>query len=138
MKLRLQRSVMSGGFTIGKLYIDGKYYCDTLEDTDRMLEDHPHAKVYGETAIPRGTYDVIITMSNRFRRELPLLKNVPGFEGIRIHPGNGPQDTEGCILVGTLNDRGDRVVMSRVTFDGLFKILDKAYHTNDLITITVE
>ena len=138
MKLRLHRSVLSDRYTIGKLYVDGKYHCDTLEDTDRALEAHPDAKIYGKTAIPRGTYDVIISMSNRFKRELPLLKNVPGFDGIRIHPGNTHEDTDGCVLVGVLSDSGDRVVMSRVTFDGLFKLLDRAYDANDPIVMTVE
>jgi hypothetical protein len=138
MKLRLFRSVMANRYTVGRLYVDGKYHCDTLEDTDRRLEDNPGAKVYGKTAIPRGTYDVLITMSNRFKRELPLLKNVPGFEGIRIHPGNTHEDTDGCVLVGVLADSSDRMILSRATFNGLFKLLERAYDANDPIVMTVE
>jgi hypothetical protein len=138
MKLHLKRTVCAKAYTLGRLHVNGKYECDTLEDADRQLENNPEDKVYGETCIPRGTYDVIITMSNRFKRELPLIKDVPGFEGIRIHPGNTHEDTHGCILVGVLADSGDRIVMSRTTFDGLFQRMERAYDAKEPITITVE
>ena len=99
MKLKLIRDTFSDESTIGKLYIDGEYFCETLEDKDRYLEAGGK-KVYGKTCIPRGTYEVTITMSNRFKKELPLLLNVPQFEGIRIHAGNTAADTDGCILLG--------------------------------------
>lgn len=99
MKLKLTRDTFSDESTIGKLYIDGKYFCETLEDKDRYLEGGG-IKEYGKTCIPRGDYGVTITMSNRFKKELPLLLNVPQFEGIRIHAGNTAADTDGCILLG--------------------------------------
>ena len=99
MKLKLTRDTFSDESTIGKLYIDGEYFCETLEDKDRYLEAGGK-KEYGKTCIPRGIYGVTITMSNRFKKELPLLLNVPQFEGIRIHAGNTAADTDGCILLG--------------------------------------
>lgn len=85
--------------TFGKMFIDGKYFGETLEDTDRELESGGE-KVYGQTAIPRGRYPVDITPSRRFKREMPEVLNVPGFEGVRIHGGNTEADTLGCPLLG--------------------------------------
>lgn len=98
MKLTLKRIALKPDYTIGKLYIDGKYYCDTLEDPVRDLDNEP--KVPGKTAIPAGAYSVRVTFSPKFGRDLPLIENVPHFNGIRIHRGNTPADTAGCILVG--------------------------------------
>ena len=98
-KIKIIRDTFSDESTIGKLYIDGEYFCETLEDKDRFLEAGG-VKIYGKTCIPRGTYQLAITMSNRFKKELPLLLNVPQFEGIRIHAGNTAADTDGCILLG--------------------------------------
>ena len=106
MKLLLTRTAKRPTYTIGKLYIDGEYFCDTLEDTDRGLrQDMPlseikRIKVANETAIPTGTYDVIVNMSPKFGRMLPRLLNVHGFDGVLIHRGNTDKDTSGCILVG--------------------------------------
>jgi len=106
MELKLYRKIYSKNSTIGELFINGTFYCFTLEDLcrdlnrDGDLKDPGEAKVYGKTAIPAGRYQVIINMSNRFKKLMPLLVNVPGFEGIRIHNGNTPAHTEGCILVG--------------------------------------
>lgn len=100
MKLTLKRIFLGTDYTIGKLYIDGEYFCDTLEDTVR------DEKIPGETAIPCGIYDVVVNMSNKFKRKLPLLLNVPNFTGIRIHRGNTAKDTEGCILVGENREKG--------------------------------
>ncbi len=131
MKLTLKRIFLTDNYTIGKLYIDGVIFCDTLEDkVRRFTEDDP--KLYGKTAIPSGVYDVIITYSNRFKRELPLLMKVPHFEGIRIHSGNTHEDTEGCILVG-VNDIKGKVTKSRVTFNKLFDLMKQA----DNITIEI-
>lgn len=98
MKLTLKRIALKSDYTIGKLYIDGKYFCDTLEDTVRDLTKDP--KIPGATAIPAGTYRVSVTYSPKFGRDLPLVENVPYFTGIRIHRGNTAADTSGCILVG--------------------------------------
>ncbi len=102
MQLRLVREPTIGGATLGVLFCDGVYFSFTLEDPIREVAGAPVAswKVHGHTAIPAGRYRVMVTWSPRFNRVLPLLVAVPGFEGIRIHRGNRPQDTEGCILVG--------------------------------------
>ncbi len=108
MKLLLKRIALRDTYTIGKLYIDGQFFSETLEDAVR------ETKVYGETAIDKGTYKVIVTLSPRFKRYLPLLLNVPKFEGVRIHRGNTAADTHGCILVGQ-NKAVGRLVNSATT-----------------------
>ena len=125
MKLHLQRTERGDRYTMGRLAIDGEPFCDTLEPTDRHLEAatmRPEQKVFGQTAIPTGTYPVVLTYSPRFKRTLPLLKNVPHFEGIRIHPGNSAADTSGCILVGCRLHSG-RLTDSRQTLRQLMKAL---------------
>lgn len=138
MKLVLTRTMLNAKSTIGKLVVDDMFFCYTLEDKDRYLETNPEAKVYGETAIPRGRYQVIIDFSGRFQRELPRLLLVPGFEGIRIHPGNTDKDTHGCILVGSSVVNDDFIGNSRATFDRLFTILDDAYARGQEIWIEVK
>lgn len=98
MKLLLKRIAKKDAYTIGKLYIDGVYFCDTLEDKVRDLI--VEKKVMHETAIPPGSYKVVVNKSPKFQRELPRLLDVPYFEGILIHRGNTARDTSGCILVG--------------------------------------
>lgn len=88
------------GYTRGKLYRDGRFLCETLEDEDRFLENGVTEKVYGRTAIPRGRYRLQNTMSKKFGKVLPLLLDVPGYAGVRIHGGNSAANTLGCILVG--------------------------------------
>ena len=125
MKLHLQRTERGDRYTMGRLAIDGVAFCDTLEPTDRHLDAatmRPEQKVFGQTAIPTGTYPVVLTYSPRFKRTLPLLKNVPYFEGIRIHPGNSTTDTAGCILVGRRLHSG-RLTDSRQTMRQLMKTL---------------
>ena len=126
MKIEVKRLHRTQNSTIGELTIDGKFECYTLEDTERDI------KIKGETAIPKGTYKVIINQSNRFKKLLPLLINVPNFEGVRIHPGNSNHDTEGCILVG-MNRSSDYITKSRKAFDSLFKKMKDAKN----ITITI-
>lgn len=128
MELELKRIAKRDDYTIGNLSIDGTYFCDTLEDTDRGIDwgmssrDIAYRKIKAKTAIPTGKYEVRLTLSPRFGRVLPLLMNVKGFEGVRIHPGNRAEDTEGCILVG-LNKVKGQVIESRKTFDELYRIL---------------
>jgi len=106
MELLLARTTRTEESTIGLLSINGAFQCYTLEDVDRHITQGTHIdtikerKVYGKTAIPSGRYEVAMTFSNRFKQYMPLLLNVPGFEGVRIHPGNKAADTEGCILLG--------------------------------------
>ena len=112
--------------------VDGATECFTLEDVVRSSGE----KVAGKTAIPSGTYSVTITPSNRFKRDLPLVENVPGFEGIRIHPGNTAEDTEGCILVG--RTRGTTWVgESRAAFASLFEKIKEAIDDGDKVTLEV-
>lgn len=106
-KVEIKRTFKGAEYTIGKLYIDGAYFCDTLEDTVRTGE-----KIAGKTAIPAGTYKVKMTWSPRFKRYLPEILNVPNFSGVRIHAGNSALDTEGCVLLG-LNKVKARVVCSK-------------------------
>jgi hypothetical protein len=99
--------------------VDDEFECYTLEDRQRMV------KIHGKTAIPDGRYEVTISQSSRFGRELPLLLNVPNFEGVRIHPGNTAEDTEGCILVGETTS-GTSIGKSKVAFERLFDKLKAA------------
>lgn len=104
MKLLLKRVALRATYTIGKLYIDDRYWCDTLEDRVRDLGKEN--KVPGETAIPSGTYDVVVNISPKFKRILPRLLRVPYFDGILIHRGNTAKDSAGCILVGENREVG--------------------------------
>lgn len=120
MKLLVRRIALQPTYTIGKLYIDGEYFCDTLEDRVRDLSRE--AKVAGQTAIPEGRYMVSVTMSPRFGRLLPLLHDVPQFTGVRIHSGNTAKDTQGCILVGYNREKG-KVLDSRATEKRLVELM---------------
>lgn len=131
MNLRLDRDWPLLDRTIGRLYVEDTFFAFTCEDRIRH-----GPKVKGQTAIPAGTYSVVITYSPKFQRDLPLVKDVPGFEGIRFHPGNTEADTEGCILVGWTKDSGG-VYDSRKAFDALFMRLSVAFKKNDPITLTI-
>ena len=150
MKLLLHRIARRETYTIGRLYVDGKYFCDTLEDTDRGLSQalpvtvNRAKKRAGVTAIPVGTYRVTLGVrSPRFAKSakyqfcdgrLPRLINVPAFDGVLIHIGNTPKDTEGCILVGK-NTQVGKVLESTATFRKLYEVLRGA---TDYIYITIE
>ena len=121
MLIEVKRFEFKDTYTVGKMYIDNIYECYTLEDVVRK-----GAKVNGQTAIPTGTYNLIINHSNRFNRDLPLLENVPNVTGVRIHAGNTSAHTEGCILVGTTWSGKDFIGNSRVAFNKLFEKLKKA------------
>jgi len=100
MKITVKRTFKGAEYTIGKLYIDGAYFCDTLEDTVREV------KIAGKTAIPAGKYKVKKTYSPRFKKQLPEILHVPNFSGVRIHAGNTAKDTEGCLLLGLNKVKG--------------------------------
>lgn len=152
MKLLLRRVAKKGNYTIGKLYIDDKYECDTLEDTDRgltqttPLSSIQKIKVTHKTAIPTGTYKVLMNVvsprfggmdfykTNANGGRVPRLMNVPGFDGILIHVGNTAEDTSGCIIVGQ-NKVVGKVLNSKQTFIKLYKKLQTA---NNNITITIK
>jgi hypothetical protein len=120
MKLRLERKEFTEDSTIGDFYVNDSWFAFSLEDTVR----EPGVKVVGKTAIPAGNYEVIVDYSNRFKRRLPRLIDVPMFEGIRIHSGNKPADTEGCILLGMTKDK-DFIGQSRSTVEAFIILLDK-------------
>ena len=153
MKLRVDRRYKKDTYTIGYLYVDGVRFCNTLEDRDRGLKQSDSLsmiksrKVYGETAIPTGTY--IVTMdvvsgkyasSDWYRKlcggKMPRLLGVPGFEGILIHPGNTALDTLGCILVGRNTAKG-KLTASRETFAALYAKMTAAAKRGERITIEI-
>ena len=150
MRLTLKRLYKLKDYTIGRLYVDGVYFCDTLEDTDRgltsamLLGTIQRLKRPGKTAIPTGTYFVDMkTVSPRFKSRkwakayggrVPRLQGVRGFDGVLIHPGNTAADTDGCILVGKNKVKG-KVVDSVETYTQLFELLDMAA---DYITIEIK
>lgn len=153
MKLLLRRIFKGPRYTIGKLFINGVYECDTLEDQDRgltsqmSLEEIKAKKVYEVTAIPTGTYSInMTTVSPKFKDRawakpykgiLPRLENVKGYEGVLIHVGNKAEDTLGCILVGENKVKG-QVINSTATFYELMTVLLKAQSAGEVIELTIE
>lgn len=141
MKLRLERRWPKKTYTIGRLYVNGELFCNTLEDAVADLNkngrfDGAEKKVYGETAIPYGTYKIIYNWSPRFGRNLPRLIDVNHYEGVLIHPGNSTKDTLGCILVG-LNKEVGRLTQSRLYSDKLNKLIESAQKHGEPITIEI-
>lgn len=146
MKIELKRIARKETYTIGRLSVDGRYVCDTLEDKDRDQNrngrfDGAEKKVYAQTAIPNGTYKVTLEHSPKFSpryggRKIPYLHNVPHFEGILIHTGNTADDSAGCILVGTNSTTG-RITDSLAAFNKLLPMLEQAVARKEEITITV-
>lgn len=149
MKLLLKRIAKKENYTIGKLYIDGKYFSDTIEDKDRGLSQDmsltqiKKIKVSNETAIPTGTYDITLqvtspkfknkTWAQPYGGKIPRLLNVPGFEGVLCHPGSDQNSTSGCLIVGQ-NTIVGKVTNSQNTFH---KLMSKLKGQQD-ITITIE
>ena len=123
MNLVLIRHARRADYTIGRLEDEnGMKISDTLEPTWRDYKGG-ELKIPKKSAIPEGTYRVVITKSQRFGKYLPLLVGVPGFEGVRIHSGNTSRDTEGCILVGQ-NLQVGKVLWSRITLEKLMKLIE--------------
>lgn len=143
MELELHRDVFSENSTTGKLYVDGAFQCFTLEDKDRgllqsdSLDELKQKKIYGKTAIPKGRYPVIITYSEHFGKDMPLLVNVPDYDGVRIHSGNVAADTLGCILVGQARTL-DEVINSRIAFAPLWEKIKNAIDNNQKVFITIQ
>lgn len=138
MKLTLKRKFLNDKYTVGDLFIDGKFFCNTIEDKVRELSvTCPYTskgqsckckgKIYAQTAIPAGIYKVTMEYSPRFKRKLPLLHNVPHFLGILIHSGNDETASAGCLIVGNNTIKG-KVINSRITSDKLNTILSKEKH----------
>ena len=123
MRLVLTRHARRADYTIGRLEDEnGKKICDTLEPIWRNY-DGGEMKIPRKSAIPEGSYRVVVTKSQRFGKYLPLLVGVPGFEGVRIHAGNTSRDTEGCILVGQ-NLQIGKVLWSRITLEKLMELIE--------------
>lgn len=141
MELRLERLWPKAEYTVGRLYIDGELFCNTLEDKVADMNrngelDGTERKVPGKTAIPYGTYKIFYGWSPRFGRNLPRLLNVTAFDGILIHPGNTAEDSAGCILVGRNTEVG-RLTQSRLYSDELNKRIDIAQRRGEPITIEI-
>jgi hypothetical protein len=130
MELTIKRTDKTPSRTFGSLYVDGKWLCYTLEDAVRG------SKIAGKTAIPAGTYQVIISFSPRFGRDMPILLNVPKFSGVRIHSGNTEDDTDGCLLVG-LDRTEDRLVDSRAAYRVLFNKIKAALDSGEEVFLYV-
>jgi hypothetical protein len=125
------------GAQLGEMFINSVRECFTLEDEVRETADPVTVwKVPGKTAIPRGRYQVIVNKSARFKRLMPLLVNVPGFSGVRIHPGNDAADTEGCILIGQ-ECAGNLIFKSRAAFAVFFPKLQAALAQGEPVFCTV-
>lgn len=143
MELSIKRIHFNDVATIGQLFINGKVYCYTLEDTDRgltqkmSLSQIEKLKIHSKTAIPYGKYDVGITFSNRFKKLMPQIFDVNGFAGIRIHSGNTSEDTEGCILVGRKLINDNFISESRIVYNKLFTLLQE-FCKNEKVTITIQ
>lgn len=133
MKIKILRKDFAADFTISDVLVNDKFECYCIEDTVRA-PDQP--KVPGKTAIPYGTYDLIVNMSNRFKKDLPLLLDVPNFAGIRIHTGNTSVDTEGCLIPGKIKQKG-RVLQSREAFNALFDKIKAAIANGEKVTVEV-
>lgn len=138
MKLLLERDVKAPMFTLGKLSVNGVMQFYTVEDKVREVSGVPVAewKVAGKTAIPVGTYRIIISYSQRFKKFLPLLLNVKGFQGIRIHAGNTDKDTEGCLLIGTARTK-EGVANSRYACKLLQDAMEAAMKRGEVVTIEI-
>ena len=154
MELKIERKYKKDTYTIGNLYIDGKWFSNTLEDKDRglrqtmSLEEINRIKVYGETAIPTGRYiirmDIVSPKYNsvkwyrdNFKGRMPRFESVKGYSGVLIHPGNTCLDTLGCVLVGINKVKG-KVVESRDYFKRFWKQLEEAYKRGETIYLTIE
>lgn len=142
MNILVRRIARKDTYTIGRMYIGTKYFCDVLEDKDRgltqstPLSDIKRIKVQNETAIPAGTYKVVVNRSPKFGRNLPRLLDVPGFDGILIHRGNTNKDTSGCLLVGENKEIG-KVINSTGYETKLVELLTKAQLNGEKIEITI-
>ena len=136
MELLLKRDVFTEVSTQGQLSVNGEFECFTLEDKDRKLENGG-TKVFGETAIPRDRYKVELDWSPHFGKDMPHILDVPQFEGVRIHPGNYPRDTEGCILVGKERYE-DFIRDSKIAFDALLAKLNLAWAQGEEVWLTID
>ena len=135
MKIEVNRIFKASNYTIGELSVNNNYVCDTLEDKVRVDGE----KVYAETAVPTGTYTLVLSYSNRFKKVMPEILNVPNFSGIRIHCGNSSKDTEGCLLVGKWDGKTENWISdSKNSYNKLYPLLEEAFNKKENITITIK
>ena len=135
MKIEVNRIFKASNYTIGELSVNNNYVCDTLEDKVRVDGE----KVYAETAIPTGIYTLVLSYSNRFKKVMPEILNVPNFSGIRIHGGNSSKDTEGCLLVGKWDGKTENWISdSKNSYNKLYPLLEEAFNKKENITITIK
>ena len=137
MELLLERKWLKDKYTIGNLYVNGVFFCNVLEDKIVDINkngtfDCGEFKISGHTAIPYGKYDVKVTYSPKFKKELPLLLNVPHFEGIRIHEGNTPEESSGCLLLGENKQKG-KVLNSKTYVTKLTQLLKETERKEKII-----
>lgn len=149
MVIRIDRKWKKPTYTISNVYVngerfdDGKTYCNALEDADRGLtsdmtvDEIKRKKVYGETAIPRGEYLITMTYSPKYKRDMPLVNNVKGFDGIRLHSGNDRKDTCGCILFGK-NDKVGWISNSRYWTGLIEEKIKKALERREIVKLVIE
>lgn len=154
MQLTVKRSYRGNNYTVGHLYVDGKFFCDTMEDVDRGLNDRmpltqiKSIKIKGKTCIPYGTYVISMAIPSPkysnyakypyalvVKGKMPRVMDVPGFEGVLIHPGTTANDTEGCLLVGENKVKG-KLINSQITWKKLCKVLLEAVNKKEKITIS--
>ena len=131
MKITVTRKIFDDECTIGTMNVDGVFECYTLEPVTRPEGSE---KVFGKTAIPYGEYNVTLTFSGHFQRDMPLVNDVPNFDEIRIHPGNFPSNTEGCCCVGESMGK-DQILQSVVAFEPLLIKIKSAIDSGDKVTI---
>lgn len=153
MELKIERKIKKDTYVIGNMYVNGEWFCNTLEDQDRGLrqdmsiEQIKQIKVYGETAIPTGRYiirmDIVSPKYNgvkwyrdNFQGRMPRFESVKGYTGVLIHPGNSVLDTNGCVLLG-LNKQKGKVLDSRATFSKFWKKLEEARKRGETIYLTI-
>ena len=143
MTIRIDRKWKKAEYTISKVYINGRYFgCNALEDTDRgllqtmQITELQRKKIKGKTAIPRGYYDVRITYSQKYKRDMPLVVDVPAFSGIRLHSLNKPEDSEGCIGFGK-NDKVGWISDSKYWTDKICRLIETALNKGEKVTLIV-
>ena len=138
MEIKVVRYILTNEYTVGKMYIDGEYITDTIEDRFREIEKKED-KVYGVTAIPCGSYPVVLDFSSKYSKMMPHILDVPYFSGIRIHSGNSDEDSLGCLIVGDYcpGVAGGWLKNSRIAYSKVFEKLQQASDKSERIFITI-